>query len=175
MLFGLRGIAGALIIIAATGSAVSRASADVVEAISGTYGPNDLPFSGTVTLSPTTITAASINAGALGLFNGNVLQAISGDQLDFSQANTTATYQTFFVVSASQLFSGQTVTLIGPPQGSSFQPYNILDLPLYAATGTIGPVPAVPEPSTWAMMILGFAGIGFMAYRRKSKPALMAA
>jgi hypothetical protein len=26
---------------------------------------------------------------------------------------------------------------------------------------------AVPEPSTWAMMILGFAGIGFMAYRRK--------
>ena len=32
----------------------------------------------------------------------------------------------------------------------------------------------VPEPSTWAMMIIGFAGIGFMAYRRKSKPALMA-
>jgi hypothetical protein len=33
----------------------------------------------------------------------------------------------------------------------------------------------VPEPSTWAMIILGFAGVGFMAYRRKSKPALMAA
>jgi hypothetical protein len=31
---------------------------------------------------------------------------------------------------------------------------------------------AVPEPSTWAMMILGFAGIGFMAYRRKSNGAL---
>jgi outer membrane lipase/esterase len=30
---------------------------------------------------------------------------------------------------------------------------------------------AVPEPSTWFMMIVGFAGIGFMAYRRKSKPA----
>ncbi len=36
-------------------------------------------------------------------------------------------------------------------------------------------VAAVPEPSTWAMMILGFAGVSFMAYRRKSKPALMAA
>jgi PEP-CTERM motif len=35
-------------------------------------------------------------------------------------------------------------------------------------------VAAVPEPSTWAMMILGFAGVGFMAYRRKSKSALMA-
>lgn len=33
----------------------------------------------------------------------------------------------------------------------------------------------VPEPSTWAMMILGFAGVGFMAYRRKSKPVLTAA
>jgi hypothetical protein len=29
-------------------------------------------------------------------------------------------------------------------------------------------ITAVPEPSTWTMMILGFAGIGFMAYRRKS-------
>jgi hypothetical protein len=27
---------------------------------------------------------------------------------------------------------------------------------------------AVPEPSTWAMMILGFAGVGFMTYRRKN-------
>jgi len=33
----------------------------------------------------------------------------------------------------------------------------------------------VPEPSTWAILLLGFAGIGFKAYRRKSKPALMAA
>jgi hypothetical protein len=29
-------------------------------------------------------------------------------------------------------------------------------------------VTAVPEASTWAMMILGFAGVGFMAYRRKN-------
>jgi hypothetical protein len=35
--------------------------------------------------------------------------------------------------------------------------------------------PSVPEPSTWAMLLLGFAGVGFMAYRRKSKPALIAA
>jgi hypothetical protein len=47
--------------------------------------------------------------------------------------------------------------------------------PLYN-NGVVTPgVGAVPEPSTWAMMILGFAGLGFMAYRRKSKPALLAA
>jgi hypothetical protein len=44
----------------------------------------------------------------------------------------------------------------------------------YLATGNVV-VAAVPEPSTWAMMLLGFAGVGFMAYRRKSKPSLMAA
>jgi PEP-CTERM motif len=46
---------------------------------------------------------------------------------------------------------------------------------LIARNGSIVTIAAVPEPSTWAMMILGFAGIGFMACRRKSKPALMAA
>ena len=35
--------------------------------------------------------------------------------------------------------------------------------------------PAVPEPSTWAMMVLGFAGIGTMAYRRRKKTAAIAA
>ena len=36
---------------------------------------------------------------------------------------------------------------------------------------TFGPS-AVPEPSTWAMMLLGLAGLGFMAYRRKQIAAL---
>ena len=29
-------------------------------------------------------------------------------------------------------------------------------------------ISAVPEPSTWAMMILGFVGVGFLAYRRRN-------
>jgi hypothetical protein len=33
-------------------------------------------------------------------------------------------------------------------------------------------VSAVPEPSTWAMMILGFAGVGFLAYRRRNQAAV---
>ena len=51
------------------------------------------------------------------------------------------------------------------------------DLANYIGVDTLSidtEVSAVPEPSTWAMMLLGFAGVGFMAYRRKSKPALMA-
>jgi hypothetical protein len=49
------------------------------------------------------------------------------------------------------------------------------DVHLYGTLSYNGAVSAVPEPSTWAMLLLGFAGVGFMAYRRKSKPALMAA
>ncbi len=35
-------------------------------------------------------------------------------------------------------------------------------------------VTGVPEPSTWAMLILGFAGIGFMAYHRRNQSAALA-
>jgi PEP-CTERM motif len=37
-----------------------------------------------------------------------------------------------------------------------------------------GPVAPVPEPSTWAMMILGFLALGWLAYRRKSGAARFA-
>jgi hypothetical protein len=39
-------------------------------------------------------------------------------------------------------------------------------------TGEVG---AVPEPSTWAMLILGFFGVGFLAYRRKDQSTFRAA
>jgi PEP-CTERM motif len=42
----------------------------------------------------------------------------------------------------------------------------------FVTIDTISPIPpvsSVPEPSTWAMLILGFAGVGFMAYRRSNK------
>lgn len=39
--------------------------------------------------------------------------------------------------------------------------WNYLDLQFYSA------ISAVPEPSTWAMMLLGFWGLGFLNYRTK--------
>lgn len=38
----------------------------------------------------------------------------------------------------------------------------------------IGVEAAVPEAATWIMMIVGFAGVGFVAYRRRQGPALAA-
>jgi hypothetical protein len=35
--------------------------------------------------------------------------------------------------------------------------------------------PAVPEPSTWAMMLIGFAGLGYAGCRASRKSAALAA
>jgi hypothetical protein len=46
-------------------------------------------------------------------------------------------------------------------------------------TGLVGSGPgapvSTPEPSTWAMMLLGFAGLGFLGYRKAKRAALSAA
>jgi hypothetical protein len=36
------------------------------------------------------------------------------------------------------------------------------------STGLQAQISSVPEPATWAMMVLGFLGVGFVTYRRKS-------
>jgi PEP-CTERM motif len=43
--------------------------------------------------------------------------------------------------------------------------------------GKMGTIVGTPEPSTWAMMLLGFAGLGFAGYRkaRGARAALSAA
>ncbi len=46
---------------------------------------------------------------------------------------------------------------------------NGLPSPGVVGSVTVTPVTApVPEPSTWAMMLVGFAGLGYAAYRRRT-------
>jgi hypothetical protein len=42
-------------------------------------------------------------------------------------------------------------------------------------TNLIPPTPAVPEPSTWAMMLIGFAGLGYASHHASRKSAAVAA
>lgn len=46
---------------------------------------------------------------------------------------------------------------------------------VFALNGFFGPAPAVPEPATWAMILLGFIGIGFAAYWHKGNGSALAA
>ena len=89
---------------------------------------------------------------------GNTLNAVpalgfNGDQ---SGALTNA-YVTFTGLSFDKIVLASS--------GNSFEFDNI-------SYGNVGPV---PEPSTWAMMLLGFAGLGFVYRRRRSRLAVTAA
>ncbi len=77
-------------------------------------------------------------------------------------------------VNASDLASGPLTIAITPNLSPDLHDaFEILPLLTVNLGGDLQ-IAAVPEMSTWAMMILGFAGVGFMAYRRSTKPALMA-
>jgi hypothetical protein len=67
--------------------------------------------------------------------------------------------------------------LVGPDgnNGSLFLSQNEGVFRLSIAGGTIGGGPAIPEPSTWAMMLLGFGGLGGLLRRRRAQPALTTA
>lgn len=66
------------------------------------------------------------------------------------------------------------VVLASDPIGHSYVNgyVNIGNASLTGQTPFVPQVAAIPEPSTWAMMILGFASIGFMVYRRRNAPAM---
>lgn len=81
---------------------------------------------------------------------------------------------------------GSPYCLVGPGKPNDLNSSNLVDVNqpdgarIYPVTGlldvSITLASAVPEPSTWAMMILGFVGIGFVSYRRrKFGPSLTAA
>ena len=44
----------------------------------------------------------------------------------------------------------------------------------FSVTAVPSSVAAVPEPSTWAMMLVGFVGLGFLGYRKACKGSLAA-
>ena len=94
------------------------------------------------------------------------------------------------------------ITCIGVPPGGLFDDYGVLftlangDLVDLYSNGGAGPGDygvvvwadgaedktsmgglsvSTPEPSTWAMMVLGFAGLGFAGYRSSRKTSVIAA
>jgi hypothetical protein len=76
-----------------------------------------------------------------------------GSLVDFARTDGTFSFVEFFEGPVPGTF-----TTLSLPRGDVSGTFSI--------THTVG---ALPEPSTWAMMILGFAGVGFMAYRRSRK------
>jgi PEP-CTERM motif len=142
--------------------------------VSGTK-PGDasgLAVLNTITISPTDIIFGAISAAdpvvkmwtaTTGPHKGDVftetLTAVSS--IDRSSANAVTVDLTGTVSDSDHVFTGQKVSMI-------------LDATQSGGGGNVISVSgsnssAVPEPSTWVMMALGFVGLGYAAVRRSAK------
>jgi hypothetical protein len=91
-----------------------------------------------------------------------------GPVLGIIDSNTDA-----FLQNLMTTFNDHSVA-VDPISGEVFVPFGADANNSVCPNGCIAVFAAVPEPSTWAMMILGFAGVGYMAYRRSRKNSAMA-
>jgi len=94
-----------------------------------------------------------------------------------SSGNGTATGQGTATVTLDLVFTGGTGLFAGfTGEGTATETITRNSPTTESLTGnyTGELTSAVPEPSTWAMLLLGFAGLGLLTCQRKSKPGLIA-
>jgi hypothetical protein len=160
------------------------AHADVVYTFNNLTGG---ATSGSLDLNLANLTAASNLSGSIAPYlvslqfveNGHSFTITPSNLASGSTINTGAAGSggagIIFTLTSEENFSAPTPTL--EIFTNSWQVHDGLNGSTIAqGSFTIGApvvVTAVPEPSTWAMMILGFVGLGFMAYRRKQNGAAL--
>ena len=107
---------------------------------------------------PAPVTFFSLHYGT---FNGSDVDFTLSSGLAFIQSSTGSGYAVpdFFSKSESTPFTSVLLT------STDF----VLNLNDVSFGGSVG---ATPLPSTWTMLIAGFAGVGFMAYRRTKRDAV---
>lgn len=148
---------------------------------------NDFVFTiGNVTVFDTATSVAGASYTATGLSAGYipfkfVTNSNTGSVTNGSNAAHNASSPNFFVSfgNFSSPFPGDGTSalsgltgVIGLDDNGGNNDGDYDDLVLkFEVTERGGAGPGAPEPATWAMMLLGFAGVGFMAYRRKNRPA----
>lgn len=102
-----------------------------------------------------------------GLFGGGIASA--GVSINGGPATTITSSNSITGTSSLDHFSFSSGAAI------STLTLTLPDTPIYNAIDNFSFTAAVPEPSTWVMMILGFGGLGFLAYRRKRHSHALAA
>jgi hypothetical protein len=139
-----------------------------------------------------TITATLTLPGTLTLSSDGIAWLEEGSQTDFADGNqlvnavpfynnTNGEYLPTSISLPFTVTNGNTIIVFAEIQGSGDglggvadfgdPPMLNLELPAGANVTTVSAfdnftTPTVPEPSTWAMMLIGFAGLGFAGYRR---------
>jgi hypothetical protein len=185
------------LLLAAPMGAPASAATLVGDSISASYGFPDVGTfpTGFVSYAPSTFTVVDPGVeSVLSLFSFLPPRTTDTINVDFSANALTFTFETaasrspgtfngpeFTVLSGNPFDPISSVVISGGQTVNAAIVGGVLEVnwqnQLFAQGDTVvvNFSPAVPEPSTWAMLLLGFAGVGFMAYRRKTKAALMVA
>jgi hypothetical protein len=142
----------------------------VISALTGSYAGNTLTF---IPLDSPLVQQNNPTPGFSTYVN--VPNWGPGDNYTFDDLFP-QTVSTYGIMASTGTGANEIVYVIGEDSnGDVFfhvqaSPYSyVTDYGTFSTTVVAG----VPEPSTWAMMILGFAGIGFMAYRRRNKAPML--
>ena len=170
----------------ANSASASGTFGNFTASVVGNSTPPDYLFSNAIGAATSTGGTLSLYVTATGLTQSAEQLFLSGFSSNNLLAGFSVTEQTFldtgnggnnlFSTSGS-LLGSQNFTNFGAVQqtanlGAITGPFSITEVYTITATGpgtfnaTID-VSAVPEASTWAMLILGFLGVGFAGYRRK--------
>ncbi len=110
--------------------------------------------------------------------------------LDYGSADAYNFFQLFFSNGTNQILTGQNIIDFGTADGDQAAARTNGRLTFFAGAGpaitgltltssgnslevdNFGTVAAVPEPSTWALMLFGFGAVGF-SMRRRRRPATL--
>jgi hypothetical protein len=189
-----RAAAGALFVAASLWTAPTSAAVVLdTYTVNGSYTNSiDPAITGTLTVNLMTdkITAADIKTGSIfsggfGEFTtitgqGSLGGPGKGQDYMVDLTNGAGVSLVLVLDTRSTLFGGQTTTI----DGRSDFFFGLIpcftcsdftgSLAISSDPGSSTVAGAVPEPSTWAMMILGFLGVGFLAYRNRGKALRLA-
>lgn len=133
---------------------------DPTKSISANFNPFTIAPGTTKGYTFLTITDASTNQVA---FSAAFLDPSAAGALISANTLAADTHYLFELDYSDRLFSG-----VFDPANNSFSEQGFDMRTDGSFTTGVG---AVPEPSTWAMMILGLAGVGYMAHRRRNVTA----
>ena len=122
---------------------------------------------GYVAGSSTIMVSGDSIAGVNGLYD--LFQGFLGGSIDFE--NSAHSIFTFPIGGNPPIQTGSISVAAAYISTADGEYSTVTGGDLIASTPTTG----VPEPSTWAMMLIGFAGLGFAGYRRASKARAIAA
>ena len=135
-------------------------------------------FTGATTLPEVDVYGGTSGPSSFGSGSQTIASTGSGDMVGISEGSTALAVPSGYVsgspLSDTSTYANQTFAKLGLTPGVyewAWGPGTDQNFTLHIELGVV----AAPEPSTWAMMLIGFAGLGYAGCRASRKNAAPAA